>query len=252
MDQIIVSCRKAPENTTAFTSVPFEAFDMDTKPLDLETVWDTLAGKRVCVNVHGYKSPWASVLRASNELLMGHASARSKYDACVMFAWPGSWAVATGYLLATHRAKEAGDRFRLFLEQLNFNSAAHIDIQAHSLGARVSLTALNHYEPLANTLALCAAAVDTTALWDEFARVPRILRRVKVFYSQDDAVLGRAYRKVPWNWFSPALGFAGPHPPPDSHPMGHKIQAYNYTGIALGHSDYRDLPRFYRDLNEGV
>lgn len=252
MEQLIFSCRKAPENTTGFAAGPFDVFGMDTKPVDLAKAWDMLAGKRVCVNVHGYKSPWGSVLTASNEILMGHASVGAKYDVCVMFAWPGSWAVASGYVLATYRAAEAGLRFRLFLEQLQEYGPLRVDVQAHSLGARVSLVALNTPEILANTLALCAGAVDSTALWDEFSTVPRTLRRVKVFHSKNDEVLKRAYRQVPWNWFSPALGYAGPTPAVQLHPMGHKIQVYDYTGIALSHSAYRDIPRFYRDLNEGI
>lgn len=249
MEQLIVSCRKSPENTTRFSESPFEAYDMAGKPVTLAEVWARLTGKTVCINVHGYRSPWNSITRASNELLMGHASVDSKYDACVMFAWPGSWAVAAGYMLATWRAKEAGERLRLFLEQLMGNASC-TDIQAHSLGARVSLVALNTREPLGvGTLALTAGAVDQNALWNEFPAVLHQVNRVKIFYSVNDGVLKIAYRKVPWNWRSPALGFAGPYPTGANHPMAEKIQQYDYSEICLGHSDYRDLPKFYKDLN---
>lgn len=249
MEQLIVSCRKDRFNTTKFSDAPFEAFDMAGNPVALSEVWARLTGKTLSLNVHGYRSPWDSVTRAANELLMGHASARSKYDACVMFAWPGSWAVATGYVLATWRAKEAGERLRLFLEALQGQTEV-TDIQAHSLGARVSLMALNTREPLSvGTLALTAAAVDCNALWDEFSEAVRQVGRVKVFYSGHDGVLKRAYRKVPWNWTSPALGCVGPYPSGVNHPMAHKIQQYDYTEICKGHSDYRDLPQFYKDLN---
>lgn len=249
MEQIIVSCRKTPENTTSFLEAPYEARALDGTPISADELWTRLRSKHVCVNVHGYKSPWSSVIRASNELLMGHASVRSRYDACVMFAWPGSWAVATGYVMATWRAKEAGERLQLFLEQLQMH-ANTTDVQAHSLGARVSLNALSAPVQLGvGTLALTAAAVDRNALWDEFAVVLRQVARIKVFFSKNDEVLKRAYRKVPWNWFSPALGYAGPFPLDATHPAAPKITVYDYTGVALGHSEYRDLPRFYRDLN---
>jgi pimeloyl-ACP methyl ester carboxylesterase len=248
MEQLIFSCRENPENTTRFSTAPFQVYDMHGKPVEHREAWDRLAHKYVSVNVHGYKSPWSSVTKASNELLMGHRSVGAKYDACVMWAWPGSWSVALGYVMATKRAKEAGERLRLMLDQLQFH-AAGVDLQAHSLGARVSLVALDHHEPLVGTLALCAAAVDATALWDEFSNVPKQVKRVKVFHSKDDDVLKKAYRKVPWNWFSPALGYCGPVPPGEAHPAAHRIKAYDYTGVALGHSEYRDLPRFYQDLN---
>lgn len=249
MEQLIVSCRRDRDNTTAFSDAPFEAYNMLGAPVPMNEVWERLDHKHVCVNVHGYKSPWTAVTRASNELLMGHASAGSKYDACVMFAWPGSWAVATGYVMATWRAGEAGERLRLFLEQLMFH-ARGVDVQAHSLGARVSLVALNTCEALGvGTLALTAGAVDRNALWEEFPDVLRQVRKVKVFYSANDAVLKRAYRQVPWNWFTPALGYAGPFPVGGNHPLAHKLEVYDYTNVALGHSDYRDIPQFYVDLN---
>lgn len=249
MEQLIVSCRKAPGCTTKHCGGPLEVYDMHGQRVTMADMWRRLAHKNVCVNVHGYRSPWQSVLTASNEILMGHKSVDSKYDACVMFAWPGSWAIASGYILSTWRTRESGLRFQLFLEQL-MPLAASVDIQTHSLGARVALNALKNAGPLGiGTLALCAPAVDATALWDEFAVVTRNVRRVKVFYSGNDSVLANAYRKVPWNWFSPALGLVGPMPPGEDHPLWDKIQAYDYTGIALGHSAYRDLPKFYMDLN---
>lgn len=158
-----------------------------------------LAGKRICVLVHGYNV---------GDPARAYYCLREKvgvlYDEMVCVYWPGS-AISLGFWFARIRASKAG---RLLAEALAPLECAAIDIEGHSMGCHVTLEALASGLTVRNCI-LAAAAVDNESIQrgQKYEAAVQRAQRVLVAYSHRDAVLAGAYRL---GCLDGALGWHGP------------------------------------------
>ncbi len=158
-----------------------------------------LAGRRVCVLIHGYNvgQPDDAYARIASHI--GDA-----YDELIAIHWPGSeWTMA--FWLAMWRAPKAG---RMMAEALGGLDCAALDIEAHSLGCRVALEALLQGLRCRN-LILAGAAVANEALGIEerFGWCSANAKRVLVAWSHHDDVLAKPGRL---GLLNTPLGLSGP------------------------------------------
>jgi predicted alpha/beta hydrolase family esterase len=192
-----------------------------------------LAGKRVCILVHGYnvEDPTPAYNSIKENLL-------EQYDAFIGVHWPGS-RVAAAFWLATMRATEAG---RKLADALFFvtQDVAALDIEGHSLGCHVTLAALERGMPVRNCI-LAAAAVDNEALQDgeRFAHAIPKAQRIVVCYSENDSVLRDAYKLARWD---KALGLTGPEKPSE---CDQRILPINLSESIKAHGDYKRDRTFF-------
>lgn len=201
---IIASCRRS------FTSNGFHSAENRyrnyTNPTTAEAFTDmTLAqvleaatNKHICVLVHGFNNPMGNVMKAYWELAKGMRDsgvAGSKgYGLVIGFAWPGLQ-TAIGFFPALITAKKSAPFLTDFINALR--GVAHsVDLQTHSLGARVALTALaNPKKVFVDNLLLTAAAVDNHMLEPDkgFHRALDSCNRCFVYHSGKDPVLKLGY-----------------------------------------------------------
>jgi hypothetical protein len=88
----------------------------------------------------------------------GHES----YDLAIGFLWPG-FQTQIGFFAAVPWANRSASHFRAFLKILN--SAAHtVDLQTHSLGARVALQAMSFVHEVWGDNVLLTAPARTRVL----------------------------------------------------------------------------------------
>ena len=225
---LIVSTRR---DNSVFSHGPVTWHPKDTSqtPLCLTEVRYRLAGQKCCVLIHGFNV--ADALDAYGSIAY---QLRENYQAFVGATWPGSTFV-TGFWFARHRAATSG---KLLANALSFLDPSLLDIQAHSLGCRVALEALNAGLRCRN-LILAAAAVGAGDLSGRYAGAAMNAARVIVAHSKHDGVLSRAYRLALW---SRALGLDGPAPGPTPP----TVEAWDVAAGVEKHGDYK-RSRFYLD-----
>ena len=145
---------KNPQNSTSFDE------------LTLTELKSVAANKHVCILVHGFNnsidqvmaSYWEIVAKMNATGVFGPEG----YGLVIGFTWPG-FSTAPGFFAARLTSKKAGP----FLNDLinDLRTVAHtVDVQTHSLGARVALTALKPKKVFVDNLILSAAAVDNNLL----------------------------------------------------------------------------------------
>lgn len=199
--------------------------DVGNPPIPAEDACRALAGRRVCVFVHGYNVDDA--IGAYSELAMRLGPT---YDAFVGVTWPGS-TLKVGFWTARRRAEESGKRIAMALRDLHCEV---LDVQGHSLGCRVSLEALRHGLTCRN-LILAAAAVgdDDLNTAGRYGEAVNRAGRVVVAHSEHDDVLKRAYRLALWDG---AIGLRGPRVPDLVPPH---VEMWDLSGAVKAHSDYK-------------
>lgn len=152
------------------------------------------------------------------------------------YLWPGG-EIAIDYPLAVCRATEAGWRLRDMLNgQLGISN---LDVQTHSLGARVALEALRYTGISIRHLILSAPAVNRDVLDDggEFDSVLKNCASVNVFCSRNDPVLARDY---PLGSFGgQALGMSGPVV------IRPRVRVFDCSEVVTEHGGYRYAPEYY-------
>ncbi len=158
-----------------------------------------LAGRRVCVLIHGYNvgQPDDAYARIASHI-------GDCYDEVIAVHWPGSqWTLA--FWLAMGRTGKAG---RLLADALGALSPASLDIEAHSLGCRVALEAVL-YGLRCRNLILAGAAVanEALAVSERFGWCVANAARVLVAWSKHDDVLAKPGRL---GLFNNPLGLTGP------------------------------------------
>jgi len=213
-----------------------------------------VAGRKWLVLVHGYrveaaravKAYWkvGEQLRAVGMLGAGGAG----YDEIIGFLWPGGWA-AIDFFLAVFRANRSAKRFEKFVISL-LEARATVDIQTHSLGARVALEGLDdRWEKFIELgrvrgLHLTAPAVDdeTIEQGDDYDEACRACGTVYVFHSKRDSVLKRAYRIGDAPEFDVALGYHGPQHPERITPNTKVIDCQD---VVAEHGGYRDADGYF-------
>lgn len=164
------------------------------------------------------------------------------------YLWPGG-VIAIDFPLAVIRAKDAGARLR---DVLNGTvTAKPIDVQTHSLGARVALEALKYGAGIQiRHLILSAPAVDDDSLnvGGEFAGALDNCVSINVFYSRRDPVLAKDY-PLGTLFREQALGLNGPKIPRA------RLRAFDCSAVVDSHSGYRSAPQYFqawRSILEGT
>lgn len=207
---------------------------------------ERIAGRRRLVLVHGYRNAaesayaaYAQVARMLQRTARGEA--RAGYEQIVGFLWPGGWS-RIGYVSAVLRANKAGKRFAAHLARMG--RAAAVDVQTHSLGARVALEALQQGRTSIRFLHLTAPAVDDEAIerGDAYERACGACQSVYVFHSRNDGVLEKAYRIGDWFDFDKALGYHGPQHPDRILP---NTKIVDCQDVVEDHGGYRDAPEYF-------
>lgn len=219
---IIASCRKKfVSNSRMSRRLQLRVYPDPTRPescrrLTLEDLKFRARDQHVCIMVHGFNNPLAKVLRAYAELEAEMArtgvAGPKGYGLVVGFAWPG-WTSGPGFLLARTSAERAGRHLRRLVNHLR-PVACTVDIQTHSLGARVALAALRPPRGVyLNHLLLTAPAVDCDILEPgrEFHPALAACSRCLVYHSRHDRILRKSFPIGDLaDGIKKALGLTGP------------------------------------------
>lgn len=165
---------------------------------NLTAILGRAENKHVCILVHGYNTElhqampayWEIVDRMNQTGVFGPAG----YGLVIGFLWPG-YATKGGYYLAVPNANRAA---KFLLDLVNrLRAVAHsVDVQTHSLGARVALTALrNPNRVFVDNLILSAPAVDNHLLepGQDFFPSMDSCNRCIIYHSAQDSVLSTAF-----------------------------------------------------------
>jgi pimeloyl-ACP methyl ester carboxylesterase len=200
-----------------------------------------VAGKSVIVLLHGYNT--VDALPAYRKI---ESKLAGLYDVVIGVQMPLSQ-VALGFLPARSRATKAGALLASLLKALPWRV---LDLQGHSLGCHVALSALRAGLFCRNVI-LAAPAVDNDCLSEgaEFHSAAHVARRVAVCYSRRDEVLQKGYTAADAlaALFSPskarlALGYTGPAM---QSTLPVNVVGYDCTSWIADHSQYRDENQYY-------
>jgi esterase/lipase superfamily enzyme len=253
----VVSCRRDFNSPRWFA--PANQLRNYTNPKDpkawKETHFDDLfaaaEGKHVLLLVHGYRNPLDNVLKSYWELTAGLEKAglnsHPHYGLIVGFAWPG-FQTAPGYFPAVGNANRSAGFLRQIARELA-RFAHSVDVQAHSLGARVALQALNAGDELyLDNLLLIAPAVDNHSLEpnNEFAPALDNCNKCCVYHSKFDRTLKFAYRLGDvFTGFNKALGLEGPANRKKTIEECPNVFVIDSSGPVKSHGGYRSARAYY-------
>jgi esterase/lipase superfamily enzyme len=197
-------------------------------------------GKSVLVLVCGYRNDYEEVLDSYQQVGERATAAGIEYDVVVCYFWRRSWAYI-GFPLARARANHDGE---ILGELLGLMSrTAVVDLESHSLGARVCSRALLLGARIRLFILTAPAIADNAfGAGAEFAAVPRTCQAVHVCYSRRDWAL-KAYRL--FAWMRAAMGLSGP-----KAPVPENVHAHDYTAEVAGHGDHKRNARMYQNWKE--
>ena len=253
---ILISCRKDFSDSRKFSDqnvirdYPFlprlDQFQvLDELQLALE-----MQGKHVLILIHGYRNPLQNVANSYQRLLKGLTDSGlmsdTGYGLVLGFTWPG-FETALGFFPAVPFANRAAGYFRKLLELASRN-ALTVDVQTHSLGARVALQTLAAgTEGFVDNLCLTAAAVDDEVLEPgrEFNGALQFCRRCLVYHSEKDNILKIAYRIGDAPEFDKALGWKGPEHPKIIATACPDVFVINCKNVVRSHGGYRTAAAYY-------
>lgn len=256
MKMLIASCRRRFDSPRLlgthlrFRLYPHPRRANDYRAVTRKEIKTLAAGRSVCILVHGFNTPMRRMLDAYAELQTNMQAAGvlgpKGYGRVIGFAWPG-W-TATTYFPARRSANIAAGFLRELLTLLG-PTASQVDIQAHSLGARVALGALlPFHDTILNNLLLTAAAVDNNILepGQAFHGALAGCKRCWVYHSRRDAILRRYYRLGDLSDGNrPALGLRGPRRRDVTLRKCPNVHVVDASAVVAGHGDYRrSLPVF--------
>jgi esterase/lipase superfamily enzyme len=208
-------------------------------------------GKHVLLLVHGFRNPMDNVIQSYWELTAGLEKAGlntyPNYGLIVGFAWPG-FQTAPGFFPAVGNANRSAGYLRQIARELK-RYAHSIDVQAHSLGARVALQSINAGDELyLENLLLIAPAVDNHALLPhrEFSSALDNCLRCCVYHSRFDRTLKFAYRLGDiFTGFDKALGLDGPADKKRTIEECPNVFVIDASGAVKSHGGYRKAPKYF-------
>lgn len=211
-------------------------------PRSFDYLREFTRGRRVLVVVHGYNSKEENVRQAYCELfrqLTQREFVGLFYDVVMFVYWPGGW--APGYTVARWRTGGVGGQ--LAKSFLALDQAKSVDVQTHSMGARVLAETLkaNGKVQVRNWIA-AAAAIQNDDLSEGggyAALLGQITGTVLAPYSELDGVLKRDF---PIAELDKALGYSGPQKGLKIDP---KVRAVDARGCGSGHSVFRTCDLFF-------
>jgi esterase/lipase superfamily enzyme len=249
---ILASCRKDFESNQLFADLQYRLYPnlSNTSVFSGMTAADVataVADRHVVVLVHGYRNPLKDVAssykKIETELTNRGLIGPRNYDLAIGFLWPG-FQSQLGFFAAVPWANRSASHFRAFLQLLN--SHAHtVDVQTHSLGARVALQAMTfEHEVFVDDLLLTAAAVDNESLEPskEFNGALPSCRRCFVYHSSKDPVLKVAYRI---GALDRALGYKGPEHPAIIDTKCPEVFVVDCSAVVSTHGGYRNAAEMY-------
>jgi esterase/lipase superfamily enzyme len=257
---IIVSCRmnftsdQKHGDDLLVREYPQPSDDTTFRSLDLDELSALVDGRHAAILVHGFRNPMRNVLAAYGSIqrdlkakgLLDESDDHpvANYGRVIGFVWPGFRTRLIGFLAARPSANRSGELLRQLLSRLR-RSARSLDVQTHSLGARVALQALATGDDLwVDNLMMTAPAVDNECLEpeEEFSVSLDNCRRALVYHSSSDAAL----KKYSIIAVDKALGAKGP-----AHPKVIETQCPNvYTVdcaavVRSDHGGYRKAPKYF-------
>jgi esterase/lipase superfamily enzyme len=249
---ILASCRKHFDSNDFFGDLQFRRYaDLANTSLFQEVtdaeLADEVRDQHLLVLVHGYRNPLKHVAAAykklETELRNLQLIGPGQYDAAIGFAWPGL-RTHIGFFAAVPWANRSAAHFRSFIQILNSN-AHTVDVQTHSLGARVALQAMSfEHEVFVDNLMLTAPAVDDECLepTKEFNGALASCRRCLVYHSSKDPVLKIAYRI---GAIDKALGYKGPQHPQVIEQQCPDVFVIDCSAVVTSHGGYRTASEVY-------
>jgi pimeloyl-ACP methyl ester carboxylesterase len=245
MEILYASCRKGFDSLIHISDRNLYR-DADGKDLTEAAFMEGIAGKRVLVLFHGYRSETAPPYYAKVLDGINRWGISDKYDVCVPYPWPGG-KLRIGFGLSEYRADRCA-KFPAALIYLMHAHGAIVDVQTHSLGARLALEALTrNKDAYINQLFLLAPAVadEVPELGEKYGRViAGQTRQTAVFYSERDAILEFAYPAGETLTGHPdkALGFHGAE---DKSKLPPNVKEFNCTKFIPDHGAYRGSQEFH-------
>ncbi|MBX9599595.1 MAG: alpha/beta hydrolase [Bryobacteraceae bacterium] len=215
--------------------------------LDEQSLLAQVMGKHVLVLVHGYRNVLKNVADSYHTVLTKLMDSElvqpPHYDLVLGFLWPG-FRTQLGFFPAVPYANRSAGFFRTLLIRLG-GSALTVDVQTHSLGARVALQALSATEELfVDNLMLTAAAVDNECLepGQEFHASLDRCRRTVVYHSNQDKVLKIGFRIAS---LDRALGLRGPEHPSIIEQKCPTVYVVDCSHVVKKHGSYRMAGAYY-------
>ncbi|HKP11450.1 MAG TPA: alpha/beta hydrolase [Blastocatellia bacterium] len=253
---ILISCRKDFSDSRAFShenairNYPLLPKLDNFKELDEANLALQMEGKHVLVLVHGFRNPLQNVATSYQGLLKGLIDngmmGDAGYSLVLGFTWPG-FETPLGFFPAIPFANRSAGFLRSLLE-LATRTARTVDVQTHSLGARVALQALSGgTTAFADNLMMTSPAVDDEVLEPkrEFNGTLAECRRCIVYHSEKDPVLKLIYRIGDAPEFDEALGWKGPQHPKVIESQCPDVFVVDCKKVIKTHGGYRTAPRYY-------
>jgi esterase/lipase superfamily enzyme len=213
-----------------------------------------VTGKRLHLLIHGYNNDEAAIRESygvietmmSTQGLVGPAA---PYDMVLGYVWPGG-ELGISYVFAKRRAEKVAPRVQTLLLSIA-SVAAALDINTHSLGARVALQALKGVPgKLIRNLFMLAASVDNESIeiGEKFYSSTQACNGAYVFHSKYDEVLKIWF---PLGDFDMALGLNGPEDPSAIIDHSPNVKVVNCKKVIKKHTAYKSEPKIYQYwLNE--
>jgi len=257
----VVSCRRgfdsdrllASENAYRNFTNPANAgvFQDLTKTKLLEKA----TNKHVCLLVHGYNNEAPEVMSAywkiTTQMVDNGVTGPQGYGLVLGFTWPG-FATKAGFFTAVLNARKAG----AFLADLidSVRAVAHsVDVQTHSLGARVALQALKDPKKIfVDNLLLSAPAVDNHVLEpdESFHAATQSCNRLFVYHSKHDGALKAFFLGDLTDGIHPALGLRGPRSKAITLAKTPNVYSVDCSERVKGHSEYKNTKQYFAHWNQ--
>lgn len=257
---ILISCRNDFTDSRRFSDVnairnyPFLPRLDQYEELDEANLAIQMQGKHVLILIHGFRSSLKNVAESYQRVLKGlidhDLMGTTGYQLVLGFIWPG-FETVLGYFPAVPYANRSAGRFRNLLELATFN-ARTVDVQTHSLGARVALQTLaGGSDGYIDNLMMTAAAIDDESLEPgrELNKALELCRRCFVYHTEKDKVLKIGYRIGDALEFDRALGYKGPQRPRIIETECPDVFVVDCTTVVRSHSAYRATMAYYRHWN---
>ena len=250
---ILISCRKNFSNSRGFSdknvirNYPLLPKLDSFEELDELNLAEQMQGKHVLILVHGFRNPLKNVGSSYQSLLKGLIDSKlmgeTGYGLVLGFTWPG-FETPVGFFPAIPFANRSAGYLRSLLELASHN-AKTVDLETHSLGARVGLQALaGGTDGFVDNLMLTAPAVDDESLEPgrEFHGALENCRRCLVYHSDKDNTLKIGYRL---GGVDRALGLKGPQHPDIIKAKCPDVFVVNCKKVVASHGGYRTAGAYY-------
>lgn len=260
MPLYVVSCRKRFESMDEASAALQYAVHRGgvediRERITLSGLRAAVARQHVCILVHGFNNKYAELLEAYRsmqaEMQARGLIGKDGYGLVIGFAWPSCGdSKVPRPLTEFKKALKSADACEAFLNRLIRNvraGAKSVDVQTHSLGARVALRALLDIELFVDNLLLSAPAVphDVFEPRKVFHESLDNCGRCYVYHSKRDDVLRYTYPIGENGLLQKALGYGGPANKQKTLEKTPNVYVMNAQKCVNAHSGYRKAVVYY-------